>query len=980
MRAKRILLFFAACVVAAFAIALAAALSPQAQTWAARRAVATAAGPGASLESASAGFGRASLVGLRVETDGAVLTVPTADAGIAVIPALLGRHYHFTSLVAKGWTLDLTGARRPDAGEAEGGYPWITRVLGGAVAAFKVRADLAFDQVALEGDVIFPNEEGRPAGRAHVVVSGGGLGQGRDGRFRCEVKAAVDDPEAPVSSVAAITTITASMDATGTFTRAEMKGDAMATGRQFPGGIVLSSAASATRAAGKESYSVSLIRGSEEVAAFDAERLDASLRLEGSWRLNLRDTDLAPFALGRVLPAFYATGQGTYEFDPPTGDVHAAGRLHASADRLGVVDRALASLGKVDLAADFDVARVGPSLRVARLDTSLSGAAPVASVRALQSFEFNMATGELKVAVPADDLVGISVKGIPLAWLKAELPALELTGADAQGELVMRAEDGRLALRTRAPLTSTGVAVSVSGRPVAAGLDVSAFVLADYALQGWQLQLAPFSVRSDGIEMLSLEARFGRLAGSGGAIKAAGSWSASVPLLLSIPAASALPRLTGGDASGSFEASLGATREVSLKLSLKGLASPAAAGAALPTVSSDIRADFEKGGRTTFSVPVRLDYGMRDVDIVLAGSVTADPKGPFVDATLSGTRLLADDLAVLSVLSGGADSPQAPFAGTEPAAVPTRPFWPGIRSKLSLKFEDILLPRVDLRDVRGTLLVGRETLEMVGGTATVGDASAARFDGELAFAKGAERPYTFKAAVSVGNVDSAPLFRAMSPDKPPVLEGRFDIASDLTGSAADPRDLIESAQGKLRLSSKDGRFRALSTDVVDQVKQAPSKLVDAIDTVTSLFGKKTENLGTALVDSAKELSDIHYDQMSVTVERGPDRDLRFTEITLLAPEERLSGTGAITHSEGIPIRDQPLSIDLDMGVRGQLGRLLDVVGMLKEGQDELGYTQLYQPIHLGGTLRSVDQRQWRDMLVQAPLRKGTSLIDKLLGN
>lgn len=68
-----------------------------------------------------------------------------------------------------------------------------------------------------------------------------------------------------------------------------------------------------------------------------------------------------------------------------------------------------------------------------------------------------------------------------------------------------------------------------------------------------------------------------------------------------------------------------------------------------------------------------------------------------------------------------------------------------------------------------------------------------------------------------------------------------------------------------------------------------------------------------------------------------------------------------------------------MGVRGRLGKFLDIVGMLKEGQDELGYTHLYQPIHLGGTLRNVDQGQWRDMLVQAPLRKGTGLIDKLLG-
>ena len=47
--------------------------------------------------------------------------------------------------------------------------------------------------------------------------------------------------------------------------------------------------------------------------------------------------------------------------------------------------------------------------------------------------------------------------------------------------------------------------------------------------------------------------------------------------------------------------------------------------------------------------------------------------------------------------------------------------------------------------------------------------------------------------------------------------------------------------------------------------------------------------------------------------------------------------------------------------------------MLKEGRDELGYTQLYQPIHLGGTLRNIDHSQWKEMLIQAPLRKGGGL-------
>jgi len=149
--------------------------------------------------------------------------------------------------------------------------------------------------------------------------------------------------------------------------------------------------------------------------------------------------------------------------------------------------------------------------------------------------------------------------------------------------------------------------------------------------------------------------------------------------------------------------------------------------------------------------------------------------------------------------------------------------------------------------------------------------------------------------------------------------------------------------------------------------------------VTSLFGKKLDKVGEALVESATGLSEIHYDQMNISAERGSDLSILITEFVLIAPEERFTGTGKITYEEGVPIAAQPLSIDIDVGVRGRLAKFLAIVGLLREGQDELGYTRLYQPVHLGGTLQKVDQSQWREMLIQAPLRKGGSLINKLLG-
>ena len=975
MRAKRILIVLAA-VAGLLALAAAAALNPAVQTWAARRRVAGAHRARVSVSRVSADLGQANIEGLRIERADMVLLAPLVHAEMEVAPALLGKGYHVDALTARGWTLDLTQSPQAAAAQSEAAAPWPTRAVGAVLSAFYFPENLSLSGVDLEGDVIFPGEDGKPAGRVHVVVTGGGLSPGGDGRFLCSAEAALDDRSAPVSKVSVSATLTASIEASGALLRADLKADATASGTDVPAGIGLSFEASAAHRSGIRSYTVTLTRGNEHIAAVDAQNPDGSLKMAGTWSLNLRDTDLNPFALGRSLPAFYVAGSGSVVADASSGDVHAAGKLQATADRLGVLARGLAPLGRVNLAADFDVARVGAALRVSRLETSLASASPVASVRALQSFEFNTSTGELKVAVPSGDLVGISVTGMPLAWLDPVIPHLGVTGGDLRGDFVMRAEDGRLVLRTKAPLTTSGVTVGRAGAAAASGLELSAFILADYAAQGWQIQLAPFEVRSEGTRLLSLETRFGRLAGASRAIKAAGSWSVSLPVLSALPLAAGLERLSGGVATGSFEASLDATSEVQLKLSVRDLALASGSAAQLPGVDSEIRAEFEPEGRTSFSVPLRLDYGARTAEIAVKGTVQSGPNGPLFDAALEGSQVTGEEIAALSLLARGGvqASPRGPGVPAAPS-----PFWPRVRGKFALRFDAISLRKVDLRDVRGTLIADPSSLEVAAGSATLGGGGTARLDGRLIFLAGAPSPYSFHADLSIGSLDSAPLFRAIDPSKPALIDGRFDLESHLRGVGTGAGDLLDGLQGDVKLISKDGAFRALQADIIDSIKQTPSRIVDALDTVSALFGKKTNGIGQALLESAREVSEIHYDQMTVTAERVADMDLRLTSINLISPEVRVTGTGRITYAQGVALQDQPLSVDLELGARGQLGKVLDVVGLLSDERDPLGYAKLVQPIHLGGTLRAVDQSQWKDLLVQASLKKGGGLFDKLLG-
>ena len=190
--------------------------------------------------------------------------------------------------------------------------------------------------------------------------------------------------------------------------------------------------------------------------------------------------------------------------------------------------------------------------------------------------------------------------------------------------------------------------------------------------------------------MLSLEARFGRLAGGGEAVKAAGSWNASLPVLFSQPFAARLPKLAGGDASGSFEANLGDVREMLVKVAVKELALSAGPQAALPSLSSEFRADFDSEGRVTFNLPLRLDFEEHASNLVLSGTLSTqggreDRRLPLGGAAhkggLAGDRRPHERGRVPP--GAGAGAARAPDA-TAPAA-PALPFWPAVAGPARLR-------------------------------------------------------------------------------------------------------------------------------------------------------------------------------------------------------------------------------------------------------------------------------------------------------
>jgi hypothetical protein len=90
---------------------------------------------------------------------------------------------------------------------------------------------------------------------------------------------------------------------------------------------------------------------------------------------------------------------------------------------------------------------------------------------------------------------------------------------------------------------------------------------------------------------------------------------------------------------------------------------------------------------------------------------------------------------------------------------------------------------------------------------------------------------------------------------------------------------------------------------------------------------------------------------------------------MTAPDEHLKGTGQIAYAKGLPVSQEPLSVELRLGVRDVAAKLLTQVGLLSTGKDELGFPLLNQPVRFGGSLSHIDDKQWHDLLAKAMAQK-----------
>ena len=982
MKFIRILLFCVIGIAVLLAVVVGLAFHSGVQTWAAHRAIATRPDLNLAIGTVNAGLNVTRVESIHLIQPGLDLVVPAAEVEVSLSEAASSR-VTVKRVVAKGWTLDLSQPMTTTAGSpakptsSASAQPTtspaetVRQAFSGIFQQLRLPADFSLDGIDIEGDVILPIGQGT----VHVIITGGNLGAGKDGKIVFKAVLASVRKDAQVGTMVLQSDIIVRMDTPRSFEHMAVTTNATATGEQFPKGADVHVVLDAVRnPGGDEAYSVVLRTGQKELVNFAAKLPTGTAPLTGTWVLDVHDTDLAPFTLGRALPTFTAAGQGTVTADREFTEIHATGQLNTTVDRLAALSPEFSAIGQVSFTTDFDVTRQGDFIRIDRFSSQIAGAKPVASIETRQIMKFNSMTHVLEAARPADDLFLISVQGLPIAWAKPFLSGLDVTGDDIKGEFAASARDGGFAVRPVAPLLLTQLNVSQGGKPLVRALDVSLSVGGDYTPKGWQAKLSDLSVVSGASTLLKLSAKAGQLAGENQPIKATGSFEASdLPALLAQPAAPVGLALSDGVARGDFTASLTDKQEIAVTLQLANLVSKT--HDLMPAVALYVRADRDANGRITAQAPLVITQAGRKSDLTLGSVVQPLKTGMQIDAQLKSDALYIEDLKLFAGLVPPAPV-TAPDAQSSPPVkpsvqAPAGPLWAGVSGELKLELKKVVYSSVfQVTDIGGALKITPDTISLETLRAALGGESVLKVGGSLSYdAKQPSEPYGLKADLAVTSFDPAPMLRALDPLKPVPVEGKFDLTTHLDGRALDPAGFKDTALGDVSLISRGGTLRVLGVKAGNTANNVSKAAL-----VVGLFGAITGNgtaskyaeRGQAGADVVKQLGTIKFDQLNVVVERDAQRNMVIKEITLISPGVRLAGSGKIAYMKGVPLVQQPLAINVQLGARDRLADNLRTLRLLGAGAgDPLGYLPLVEPITLDGTLQSIGTSQLQHLIDRA---------------
>jgi AsmA family len=955
---------------ALIALLVVAAFVPAVQTAVARRVLA---GQG-EVARVAVGLSGAEVTGFSLNRPGLRVSSPSLAAAVPLL-ALTSGKVEVRSLVAHDLVIEIDpaalAAEAAKTPVAPATSPAPKPPFAGVLRAAKL-PELSIEDVDISGVV---RVAGASPIEATFALKADNFHPGQIGLLELKLKATTSG-----ATLDSLITLRPTLGANGQLASLATALEAVATSAKLAQPARLRVQADVAAEGAGETYTVRVLGTEAALVELDARWAPGASDLPGRWKLALRDTDLAPFALGVTLPQFNFEGEGDLKL-AGTEKIRLDGRFSLAADRLETVQAGTAklpALGPIVLRAAFAVEAAPELVRVESFALRLIAKQPVLNIETRQPFTFAPKTGQITASTTERDLALVELLGVPTEWVRLFVPDLALAQPITGAFNFLPTPDG-FTVTARTPLVLTGVAFGPSEKPL---LALDAIRVEQIAVQqsatGLNATVGRLRLVSGPTDLLS--AKLNVSVPKGGAPSASGELTAQLGALVLQPALRGKTQLSAGEAKVSFNATLADTVQATAKVQLSGLrAGSDPTVPVLPELALDAEVTRAPSGVLTAKLPltVKNTAAARSSDLQIALTLTPGQPDIAIAATLASQLLYVPDLQAFAALApapapapSATPAPSEPAPAPAPATAPDAPLWAGVTGDVQLALARIVYaPGIEVLNTQGRIALTREALSLSRLQTVLGTGGALDLSGGLRWLA-PTRSYDLSAQAAGRELAVGPLLKVLSPGQPVPLEGLYDFSGKIAGAGADPAAAAKSASAELRLAGRAGSIRAINLETNKYVKTG-SALAGLAGLAGALTGNQQlsqrGNQLSALNAIAKAFSNLPYDELAVEAQRKADGTIELGNFSLLSPQMQLRGAGALGNLAGRTWLDQPLQLQLDLGARGDLARYFDALGLLAEqaaGSTE-AYTPLTDPLVVDGTLRKVGTAQITRLLTRA---------------
>lgn len=973
-RPRKLLLWFVVLPILLILVGVGLLFVPAVQTFIVRHALVSQSQVKAQVDAVAVTLGGANLRGLRFEQPGLLVTAPSFEADVPLL-GLASRKIELTRLVAH----DVAIVFDPSASAADAlanrrltaATPAQTSPFAGLLKSFAIPAALRAGGVDIAGTI---RVLGAQPIEAAFTLKGGGIAAGSEGAFRLTLNAS-----ARQGKLVSELLLRPALGADGQLTALSAVLNATAESVSLATPAKLQTELAITRVGEGETYRLRISTAAAPLVELTSSWAPGATQTPGRWLLAVTDADLKPFLLGTALPTFSAKGEG--ELSAASAErFRIGGQLAIAADGLERVTGAPA-LEPVNADLRFALEMNAGQPRIEALSLTVSGAtSPVLSIEVRQPFGFDSVTKKIHPSRPDSDLCDVVLLGLPSAWLKSYLPAGLALGGPITGAWIVRAEDEGFIADASAPLIVPGLRMDGPGGPqwVFDAVRVEGSRLG-FSPAGFAARVERLRLQRNGEDVVSASVELTRKPAA--SLTAKGELRAALVALTAQPALSSAGRLSGGTATLSFDASVGDTLTAKALLNLVGLR--AGSAGELPEVTLNAEVSREADGVLTAKLPITLrnNAASRTSDLELSATLTPKEGETQITARVFSQNLHVPDLQIFAALAPATPplaavppaSANAANAATTPAAVSApaaNPVWAGYGGELALSLARVVYaPGVVFTKIEGKIALTPDTLSLQGLKAALGDGRLS-LGGAINFIRPAGS-YGLACDVSVRDLPSGPLLRALSPMQAVPLEGVFSLDATLAGQGSDPAAAAKAAAGEVNLTGKNGVIRALNFE-----NNRYAKVGSALAGLAGLAGALSGNSQlaergaqlTALNSVARQLGQLPFDDIVLFAKRGSSGELEISNLTLHSPQLTLAGSGAIANRAGRDFADQPLLLSMKLGARGDMASALQTLGLLAPVAADSppdAFLPLTDPLVFDGSLRQVGTKQATRLLARA---------------